>query len=204
IYKIRQTILPKGGFALISGSKPSDLYHSKQDQLTCSRTDRTQSKAAGVTKCPQFQFFLAGNSATEYVIMQSRSRRFLQRPNLSTPPGTTQPVLWRPEAAVTGSSAITRAGRREKKAMKTRSILAALAALLLGAASSFAQNWDRGVSLFNQKQYREAIREFHGVLRSNPGYWQAWYFIGFGHFQLKEYEDAVDSFQSYIKGAAGH
>jgi len=88
--------------------------------------------------------------------------------------------------------------------MKKRSILAALAALLLGAASSYAQNWDRGVSLFNQKQYREAIREFHGVLRSNPDYWQAWYFIGFGHFQLKEYEDAVDSFQSYIKGAAGH
>jgi len=89
--------------------------------------------------------------------------------------------------------------------MKKTFSVASVAALLLGAAvSSRAQNWDHGVSLFNQKQYREAIREFHGVLRSNPGYWQAWYFIGFGHFQLKEYEDAVDSFQSYIKGAAGH
>src|SRR5215467_232894 len=88
--------------------------------------------------------------------------------------------------------------------MKTRLSLGTALVILTTTFPMYAQNWDRGVSLFNQKQYREAIREFHGVLRANPTYWQAWYFIGFGHFQLKEYDDAVDSFQSYIKGAAGH
>ena len=65
------------------------------------------------------------------------------------------------------------------------------------------QGWDHAISLFNQKQYRPAIREFHAVLRDNPGYWQAWYYIGYSHFQLKDYEDSIDSFQRYIKSAAG-
>jgi len=67
----------------------------------------------------------------------------------------------------------------------------------------FCQGWDKAISLFNQKQYRPAIREFHAVLKDNPGYWQAWYYIGYSHFQLKDYEDTIDSFQNYIKGAAG-
>lgn len=65
------------------------------------------------------------------------------------------------------------------------------------------QGWDHAISLFNQKQYRPAIREFHTVLRENPGYWQAWYYIGYSHFQLKDYEDCIDSFQNYIKNAVG-
>jgi tetratricopeptide (TPR) repeat protein len=71
------------------------------------------------------------------------------------------------------------------------------------AVSICAQGWDHAISLFNQKQYRPAIREFHTVLRENPNYWQAWYYIGFSHFQLKDYEDSIDSFQNYIKAAAG-
>jgi tetratricopeptide (TPR) repeat protein len=66
----------------------------------------------------------------------------------------------------------------------------------------YGQGWDHAISLFNQKQYRPAIREFHTVLRENPGYWQAWYYIGFSHFQLKDYEDSIDSFRNYVKGAA--
>ena len=76
-------------------------------------------------------------------------------------------------------------------------VLVALAA----GVNAFGQNWERAVSLFNQQQYREAIREFHAVLRSNPDYWQAWYYVGAAHYQLKDYEDAIDSFQNYIKGA---
>lgn len=90
-----------------------------------------------------------------------------------------------------------------KRFSKTRVAVVALAILVVGATTGFAQDWTRAVSLFNQKQYREAVREFHAVLRANPEYWQAWYYIGSSHFQLKSYEDAVDAFQNYVKGAKG-
>ncbi|HLG14027.1 MAG TPA: tetratricopeptide repeat protein [Blastocatellia bacterium] len=80
-------------------------------------------------------------------------------------------------------------------------VLSASALIGILGASAHAQDWDRGVSLFNQKQYREAIREFHAVLRANPDAWQAWYYIGASHFQLKAFEDTIDAFQSYIKSA---
>lgn len=73
------------------------------------------------------------------------------------------------------------------------------AAMALVAAPGFAQDWDRAVSLFNQKQYRPSIREFHAVLKANPDAWQSWYYIGFSHYQLQSYEDSIDAFQNYIK-----
>lgn len=77
-----------------------------------------------------------------------------------------------------------------------------LLALIAGSATvAFAQDWERAVSLFNQKQYREALREFHKVLKTNPDYWQTWYYIGAGHFHLQDYENSIDAFQNYIKGA---
>lgn len=95
---------------------------------------------------------------------------------------------------------------RQRLLMKKRLLAAAasLAVILSLVNPGFGQNWDHAVSLFNQKQYRPAIREFHGVLRANPDYWQAWYYIGSCHFQLKEYEDTIDAFDRYIKGASGH
>jgi tetratricopeptide (TPR) repeat protein len=63
-----------------------------------------------------------------------------------------------------------------------------------------AQDWDKAVSLFNQKQFRPAIREFHAVLKAHPEYFQAWYYIGFSHYQLQSYDDSIDAFQNYIKG----
>ena len=90
----------------------------------------------------------------------------------------------------------------KKTISKTGAAIAVLAVLVIGGlTSAFAQDWTRAVSLFNQKQYREAIREFHAVLRANPEYWQAWYYIGSGHFQLKSYAAAIDAFQNYVKGA---
>lgn len=79
---------------------------------------------------------------------------------------------------------------------------AAASVLVLGAALSvLGQDWDRAVSLFNQKQYRQAIREFHAVMKANPDAWQAWYYIGASHFQLQSYDDAIDASQNYIKAA---
>lgn len=84
---------------------------------------------------------------------------------------------------------------------KVQAALAALALLAASAASASAQDWDHAVSLFNQKQYRPAIREFHAVLKANPDAWQSWYYIGSSHFQLQSYDDAIDAFQNYIKSA---
>ena len=79
--------------------------------------------------------------------------------------------------------------------------VAVLALTLASATPAMSQDWDRAVSLFNQKQYRPAIREFHAVLKANPDAWQSWYYIGASHFGLQSYEDAIDAFQSYVKSA---
>ncbi|HSE98242.1 MAG TPA: tetratricopeptide repeat protein [Blastocatellia bacterium] len=84
---------------------------------------------------------------------------------------------------------------------KLYSAAAALAFITCVVSVAQAQDWDRAVSLFNQKQYRQAIREFHAVLRASPDYYQAWYYIGAGHFQLQGYEDAVDALQKYVAAA---
>lgn len=84
---------------------------------------------------------------------------------------------------------------------KFHTAVRALALLAVSAASVSAQDWDRAVSLFNQKQYRPAIREFHAVLKANPDAWQSWYYIGASHFGLQSYDDAIDAFQNYIKSA---
>jgi tetratricopeptide (TPR) repeat protein len=84
---------------------------------------------------------------------------------------------------------------------KLYSVAAALAILSLAFSTALAQDWERAVSLFNQKQYRQSIREFHAVLRANPDYYQAWYYIGAGHFQLQGYEDAIDALQKYVAAA---
>jgi len=85
--------------------------------------------------------------------------------------------------------------------MKSR-IYAAIACFIFAAAtatSASAQEWEHAVSLFNQKQYRPAIREFHAVLKANPDAWQSWYYIGASHFELQSFEDAIDAFQNYLK-----
>ncbi|HYV07831.1 MAG TPA: tetratricopeptide repeat protein [Blastocatellia bacterium] len=73
--------------------------------------------------------------------------------------------------------------------------------VLASALSALAQDWDRAVSLYNQKQYRQAIREFHAVLKANPDAWQSWYYIGASHYQLQSYEDSIDASQNYLKAA---
>lgn len=80
-------------------------------------------------------------------------------------------------------------------------ILTVVALMIASAPATLAQDWDRGVSLFNQKQYRPAIREFHAILKANPDAWQSWYYIGVSHFGLQSYDDVVDAFQNYIKSA---
>jgi tetratricopeptide (TPR) repeat protein len=79
--------------------------------------------------------------------------------------------------------------------------LVAVAFVLAVSTAAMAQDWDNAISLFNQKQYRQAAKAFHGVLKTNPDFWQAWYYVGVSHYNLQSYEDSIDAFKNYIKGA---
>jgi len=85
--------------------------------------------------------------------------------------------------------------------MTLRRVSLVLFMTLFCAAAASAQDWDHAVSLFNQKQYRPAIKEFHAVLKANPDAWQSWYYIGVSHFQLQGFDDSIDAFTNYIKSA---
>jgi tetratricopeptide (TPR) repeat protein len=85
-----------------------------------------------------------------------------------------------------------------------KNLIASIIALMILATFpglTAAQDWDNAISLFNQKQYRQAAKAFHGVLKTNPEFWQAWYYIGVSHYNLQSYEDSIDAFQNYVKGA---
>ena len=83
-----------------------------------------------------------------------------------------------------------------------KKLLASVAFIASLTASAFAQDWDHAIALFNQKQHRAAIREFHAVLKANPDAWKSWYYIGNAHYQLQEYEDTIDSFNNYLKAGS--
>ncbi|HXG91720.1 MAG TPA: tetratricopeptide repeat protein [Blastocatellia bacterium] len=82
-----------------------------------------------------------------------------------------------------------------------KKFFASLSLLAIVSVSAFAQDWDHAVSLYNQKQYRAAIREFHAVMKANPDAWKSWYYIGASHYFLQGYEDAIDALQNFIKAA---
>jgi tetratricopeptide (TPR) repeat protein len=87
--------------------------------------------------------------------------------------------------------------------MMKKFFLLPLALAFIASASTFtaAQDWDSAISLYNQKQYRPAAQAFHALLKTNPDYWQAWYYIGASHYNLQGYEDAIDAFNNYLKSA---
>ncbi len=69
-------------------------------------------------------------------------------------------------------------------------------AISLGAVSVSAQSdtasWERAVSLYTQNQYRESIVEFKKVLAEFPAHSDSWKYAGLAHFQIKEYEPAIE------------
>jgi tetratricopeptide (TPR) repeat protein len=87
--------------------------------------------------------------------------------------------------------------------MKKKFYASLIAVMFIAAVSTAtrAQDWDSAISLFNQKQYRQAAKAFHTVLKNNPEFWKAWYYVGASHYNLQSYEDSIDAFQKYIKGA---
>jgi tetratricopeptide (TPR) repeat protein len=86
--------------------------------------------------------------------------------------------------------------------MKKFALLILAFALIVSVSTlASAQDWDSAISLYNQKQYRQAAQAFHGLLKANPDYWQAWYYIGASHYNLQGYEDAIDAFNNYLKSS---
>ncbi len=62
-----------------------------------------------------------------------------------------------------------------------------------GMAQSETASWERAVSLYTQNQYRESIVEFKKVLAEFPTHPDSWKYAGLAHFQIKEYEPAIES-----------
>ncbi|GEM_PF-586099 len=79
--------------------------------------------------------------------------------------------------------------------------LATVAFIVLVTTATNAQEWDNAISLYNQKQYRQAAKAFHAVLKANPEAWQSWYYIGTSHYNLQSYLDSIDAFTKYLAGA---
>lgn len=79
--------------------------------------------------------------------------------------------------------------------------VAVLALIVASATSALAQEWEHAVSLFNQKQYRPAIREFRAVLAASPDAWKSWFYVGASHYYLQEYQEAIEPLQNLIKAA---
>src|SRR5436853_1105437 len=69
-----------------------------------------------------------------------------------------------------------------------RSIIAAIAAVILLAVSARAADWDRGVSFYKKAQYDRALAEVQDLARERPDAAGAWYYIGLCQFKLKQYD----------------
>lgn len=85
-----------------------------------------------------------------------------------------------------------------------RKIFTVSALLVLISAATFAGvpaasfDWEKAVSLYKQGQFREAIAEFRKVLAEYPDHSDSWKFVGLAHYQLKEYQSAVEPLEKAL------
>jgi tetratricopeptide (TPR) repeat protein len=59
--------------------------------------------------------------------------------------------------------------------------------------------YDKGVSLFNLKQYEKSQQCFNKAIDLDPCYTSAWYYKGLAHNELKEYSKAIEAFDIAYK-----
>lgn len=85
------------------------------------------------------------------------------------------------------------------KGILSRVVLTAVLAAF--AVPAFAQDaaWDAGVSYYKQQQYRRAIAEFQKVVDAHPEFANTYYYMGMGHFFLKEYGPSIIQLNKYIE-----
>jgi tetratricopeptide (TPR) repeat protein len=65
---------------------------------------------------------------------------------------------------------------------------AAVAFVMLFAATAVASDWERSVALYNKGDYRAALAEFQDIIGERPDAAGAWYYIGLCQYKLKRYE----------------
>lgn len=59
-------------------------------------------------------------------------------------------------------------------------------------------DWEKAVSLYKQNQFRVAIAEFQKVLAEYPDHSDSWKFVGLAHYQLKEYDAAIQPLEKAL------
>ena len=59
--------------------------------------------------------------------------------------------------------------------------------------------YNRGLALYNLKQYEEAIASFDQSLKIKPDYYEAWNYRGVALGELGCYEDAIASYDRALK-----
>ena len=72
--------------------------------------------------------------------------------------------------------------------------------LILTATPALAAtfDWEKAVSLYKQNQFRVAIAEFQKVLAEHPDHSDSWKFVGLAHYQLKEYDAAIQPLEKAL------
>lgn len=76
---------------------------------------------------------------------------------------------------------------------------ALLLALLVFLSGSVLADFTKGMSLFQQGRFREALVEFQGVVAEYPDYADGYKLIGLCYFQLKEYDKAIEPLKKTLE-----
>src|SRR6266571_7156565 len=58
---------------------------------------------------------------------------------------------------------------------------------------------ERGIELYNQKRFSEAIQALRKAVAANKGDYEAWHFLGLALIQNKDLENAIKSLQTALK-----
>ncbi len=80
-----------------------------------------------------------------------------------------------------------------------KSIYQILLCLLAGTLAAGQGDYKKGVSYYQQKQYRKAIEEFQPIVAEQPEYEFGHRIIGFCRLQLGEYEEAIQALRESIR-----
>lgn len=74
-------------------------------------------------------------------------------------------------------------------------LLCTIIALITGCGTKGKQNYDLGVKLFEEKNYRESITEFQKAIKDNPDFGEAYMYMGRAYNLNQEYGLSIDSYQ---------
>ena len=83
--------------------------------------------------------------------------------------------------------------------MKKLVLLLFLAVTPLWASVPAEDYYNAGISLFQQKDYDQAIKYFHAAIQEKNEFWQAYQFLGEAYYQNSNRTEAVVAIQQSLK-----